>query len=172
MKPLSFFCRTALPLVFVAAILASASHAALAFSPTVTAQPVIGRLVYMHQVDMRFAPQSKYIPMTREGQMPFLVGVSPVTWYLRKQAARHNTMAPYDAHAFPGNYDVSPNTPRASVKFDGMADSASICPYFGGCEPPDMAVAASSRVTSRRMRLAGSIVVSHSCSGFISPSPL
>jgi hypothetical protein len=144
MKPLSFFCRIALPLVFVVAIFTGAPHAALAFNPTVTAQPVIGRLVYMHQVDMRFAPQSKYIPMTREGEMPFLVGVSPSLWYLRKQAARHNPMAPYDAHAFPGNYDLSPNTPRASVMFDGMANSASICQYFGGCEPPDMAVAASS----------------------------
>lgn len=144
MKPSSFFHRVASPLVFVALALACASQTALASSPKVTAQPVMGRLVYMHQVDMRFAPQSKFIPMTREGEMPFLVGVSPATWYLRKAAARHNPMAPYDPHAFPGNYDLSPNTPPASVQFDGMADSGSICQYFGGCQPPDMAVAASS----------------------------
>ena len=30
---------------------------------------------------------------------------------------------------------------RSDRKFRGMADSASICPYFGGCQPPDMALA-------------------------------
>ena len=33
----------------------------------------------------------------------------------------------------------------ASTGFSGMADSAAICPYFGGCEPPDMALATSPR---------------------------
>jgi len=31
----------------------------------------------------------------------------------------------------------------ASTGFQGMADSASICPFFGGCQPPDMALATS-----------------------------
>ncbi|HYK53764.1 MAG TPA: hypothetical protein VEV38_09570, partial [Candidatus Eremiobacteraceae bacterium] len=123
---------------------ASVSHAALAYSPAITAQPIIGRLVYKHQVDMRFAPQSKYIPMTREGEMPFLVGVDRATWFARKAAATHDPMAPYNPHALPGNYDLSPNTPPTSANFGGMANSASICQYFGGCQPPDMAVAASS----------------------------
>lgn len=144
MKPLSFFCRVASTFVFCILAVASASNAARAYAPTVTAKPIIGRLVYMHQVDMRFAPQSKYVPMSREGEMPFLVGVDRATWYARKAAAMHDPMAPYNPHALPGNYDLSPNTPPASVKFDGMADSASICQYFGGCQPPDMAVAASS----------------------------
>lgn len=39
----------------------------------------------------------------------------------------------------------SPFTPPTTAKFQGMADSASICPYFGGCQPPDMAVAASTQ---------------------------
>jgi hypothetical protein len=29
------------------------------------------------------------------------------------------------------------------ISFQGMADSATICPYFGGCQPPDMALATS-----------------------------
>ena len=38
----------------------------------------------------------------------------------------------------------SPASPTTSgTKFQGMADSASICPYFGGCQPPDMALASS-----------------------------
>ncbi len=36
---------------------------------------------------------------------------------------------------------VSTNTGR--IGFNGMADSATICPYFGGCQPPDMALATS-----------------------------
>jgi len=31
----------------------------------------------------------------------------------------------------------------AEKGFNGMSDSATICPYFGGCQPPDMALAAS-----------------------------
>ncbi len=34
-------------------------------------------------------------------------------------------------------------TPGASPKFKGLADSAKICPYSGSCQPPDMALAAS-----------------------------
>ena len=41
------------------------------------------------------------------------------------------------------NAKTSVNTPTTSAKFQGMADSTSICPYFGGCEPPDQALAAS-----------------------------
>lgn len=35
--------------------------------------------------------------------------------------------------------------PAVLAGFDGMADSPTICPYFGGCQPPDMALAASSK---------------------------
>lgn len=37
---------------------------------------------------------------------------------------------------------ASPAT-SGSIGFQGMADSATICPYFGGCQPPDMALATS-----------------------------
>lgn len=166
MKLSSFFCRVSLTAVFCCVMFASASHAALAFGQTVTAQPVLGRLVYMHQVDMRFAPQSKYIPMTREGEIPFLVGVSPATWYMRKAAAAHNAMAPYNPRPFPGNFDMLPNTPPTSAKFAGLADSASICQYFGGCEPPDMAIAASS---SFEVQAVNTSVAVYDPSGAIQP---
>lgn len=32
---------------------------------------------------------------------------------------------------------------NTTIGFPGMADSATICPYFGGCQPPDMALATS-----------------------------
>src|SRR5947209_6651166 len=41
------------------------------------------------------------------------------------------------------NAKTSVNTPTTSAKFQGMADSTSICPYYSGCEPPDQALAAS-----------------------------
>jgi len=58
-----------------------------------------------------------------------------------KAAAAHETNAP-KARAL-----TSPPTGAgsnsSSVGFNGMADSATICPYFGGCQPPDMALATS-----------------------------
>lgn len=38
---------------------------------------------------------------------------------------------------------VSSAKAAGTAGFQGMADSATICPFFGGCEPPDMALATS-----------------------------
>jgi hypothetical protein len=38
---------------------------------------------------------------------------------------------------------LTPFANGTGTGFDGMADSATICPYFGGCQPPDMALATS-----------------------------
>ena len=37
---------------------------------------------------------------------------------------------------------LGPEFPSVFNKFQAQEDSAATCPYFGGCEPPDMAVAA------------------------------
>jgi hypothetical protein len=37
----------------------------------------------------------------------------------------------------------SPSPNHGAPGFDGMADSPTICPYFGGCQPPDMALGVS-----------------------------
>lgn len=54
--------------------------------------------------------------------------------------ASHNRNAPVN-HAPLAVSTVTSNT--SNKGFNGMADSATICPYFGGCQPPDMALATS-----------------------------
>ncbi|MGH2495629.1 MAG: hypothetical protein ACRDIV_13100 [Ktedonobacteraceae bacterium] len=56
-----------------------------------------------------------------------------------KKAATTNKNAPVGKTATP-----DPGTTKSGISgFPGMADSATICPYFGGCQPPDMALATS-----------------------------
>ncbi len=58
-----------------------------------------------------------------------------------KQGSSTNKNAPVNKSPLPAS------TGAASKSFingfQGMADSATICPYFGGCQPPDMALASS-----------------------------
>jgi hypothetical protein len=132
-------------LVFFAPSAARAAFPGSASSHVVTADPAIAPLVSMHRVDMRTAPASIYQPLRHApGFMPELNGVNEQTWLALKHAAAHNPFAPVNAHPMIDELNLNPFTPRKTVKFLGMADSASTCPYFGGCEPPDMAVAASS----------------------------
>ncbi len=56
-----------------------------------------------------------------------------------KAAASHNKNAPVNR----SELAVTASKTSASNRFKGMADSATICPYFGGCQPPDMALATS-----------------------------
>jgi hypothetical protein len=56
------------------------------------------------------------------------------------------TKPPLSANNVPAASPSGSNSAAANIAFpafDGMADSASICPYFGGCQPPDMALAVS-----------------------------
>jgi hypothetical protein len=55
-----------------------------------------------------------------------------------KKAAATNKNAPSGKGA-----TVDSTTKSSTFGFNGMADSATICPYFGGCQPPDMALATS-----------------------------
>jgi len=62
-----------------------------------------------------------------------------------KAGAAHNAGAPVVAHPFTATSNVTPDTPSAVVDFPGLADSPTICPYFGGCQPPDMSIATSTQ---------------------------
>jgi hypothetical protein len=132
-------------LLLVAPAGARAAAFGNASSHVVTADQAIAPLVSMHRVDMRTAPAAIYQPLRHApGFMPELNGVNEQTWLALKHAAVHNPFAPVNAHPMIDDFNLTPFTPRKSSKFLGMADSASTCPYFGGCEPPDMAIAASS----------------------------
>ena len=113
---------------------------------TVSADPAIAPLVSMHVVNARYLPASPFIAQQHPPyEMPFVdEGTDPITQRIRKAAARLNPNAPFDLRPIPQSWaTVEPFALGASKKFAGLANSASTCPYFGGCQPPDMAVAAS-----------------------------
>ncbi|MDQ2714371.1 MAG: hypothetical protein M3Z08_05635 [Chloroflexota bacterium] len=70
--------------------------------------------------------------------MPLLV--SPKLAQAKKVAAQ-NKNAPHAAPIDAAAAASAANSPK--IGFQGMADSPTICPYFGGCQPPDMALATS-----------------------------
>lgn len=108
-----------------------------------TGKPATAKMVAMHVVNMQNVPgETATSSSHRAALLPLRTGVSPAVYAQRKTAAAHNShvRTEHKTYATPtgGAY-----TPIASKKFQGMADSASICPYFGGCQPPDMALATS-----------------------------
>jgi len=83
----------------------------------------------------------------RGGQLPFLgAGPTPAAYAAAKQAAKTSSIAPrLSAAGVAGRpAGAGVQTPPASAVWDGMANSGTICPYFGaaGCQPSDMALAA------------------------------
>jgi len=125
--------------LFIAAFACALASPAFAGAPSSERSPA--QRVFAHRVDQRATQAEPFVAATyARRQMPILAGIDPRTYAIRKAFAARDPFAPVDLSAG----DASPlTTPVASPKFKGMADSASVCPYFGGCEPPDMAIAAS-----------------------------
>jgi len=168
MKQGTWFFRFAVSVAFGALLIVNAAATVRAGDMTVSAQPAVAPLVAMHSVYMGMVPQSRYMPLQhRPVEMPDLTGVSPATYAARKAAARYNRLAPYDARPIPDWYNPDARyTPGLLASFAGLSDSASTCPYFGGCQPPDMAVAASSSFVVQAVNTSVAI---YSTSGAIKP---
>lgn len=135
----------------------------------VTAEPAIAPLVSMHSVDARSLPASPYVALQHPPyEMPFVdQGADPVTERLRKAQALSNPYAPFDLRAIPQNFaTVEPYTLGSTKKFPGLVDSASTCPYFSGCQPPDMAVAAS---TTSVVQAVNTSIAVYNSSGVLQP---
>ncbi len=102
-------------------------------------------MVKMHVVDMRQVQGETPTQASRSSKaLPLLTGISSIVYAQRKAGAVHNPLAPLGKSsnsAVPTTQSTL--TPITTKSFQGMADSASICPYFGGCQPPDQAVATS-----------------------------
>ena len=147
MKLSSLSVRIALGAALCAVIAFAPTGARIAsaasFSPQISAEPAIAPLVALHRVDMNTAPASIFQPLRHApGLMPDLNGVPEAVYHARKIAALHNPFAPVNPFPMIDSYEISPFvTPGLNKSFGGMIDSASTCPYFGGCAPPDMAVA-------------------------------
>lgn len=116
-----------------------------------------------HTVDPATIPKESAGQIGAKTQaMPFLHGMSDKAWASLKAAAASGTNAPSPAALsataaarVPGAAQTltataasdpgSVLTPGVKVAFNGMADSGTICKFFGtGCQPSDMAMAASS----------------------------
>jgi len=102
-------------------------------------------MVAKHVIDMRQVPAETSAQANHSSKaLPFLTGVSSAVYAQRKADAAHNQQAPLGSSR---SYTVPTTqntvTPATTKSFQGMANSASICPYFGGCQPPDQALATS-----------------------------
>jgi hypothetical protein len=117
----------------------------MAMDAGVSSDPAFAPLVAMHVVDMHATPaRLPSLDESRHAFMPFFVGEDPAVWFARKEAARYGFYAPRDPRPYAGISGIRPSPPDLLSRFDGMSDSSSICPYYGGCQPPDLALAASS----------------------------
>ncbi|HZU66886.1 MAG TPA: hypothetical protein VFA09_06375 [Ktedonobacteraceae bacterium] len=113
---------------------------------TGSAEAVTSSLVYRHTINMRTTPPAKSTSShtSTVKNRPLLTGVNASTYAQLKAAAAHNPSAPVATHILQNTGNILPDTPPTITKFNGMADSPSICPPIG-CEPPDMAIAASTQ---------------------------
>jgi hypothetical protein len=112
-------------------------------TPTISSKSATSQAVVVRTVNM--ANVATESPTTSTNQKPKVIplqtGVSANVYAQRKGAAKHTkTGTTSTTYAVP---TLGPNTPGVSTKFKAMSDSTSICPPFG-CQPPDMALAASS----------------------------
>ena len=137
---ISFLAVAALLLGAFGASFASAqgqSHSAAQVSPT-SAKSATANVVAQHTVNMSQVPGES----SKAASSP--VRLLPLLGQRSKASAAQNQNAPHFTGLAPTASDsTSPNTPPVITKFQGMADSATICPYFNGCQPPDMALGAS-----------------------------
>jgi hypothetical protein len=122
----------------------AATQASTTVSPGKT---ISGKSVAADVVDMQKVPQETGASTSkRKSTLSEHLGVSSSVYTQRKKAAAHNTGA-VKAQPSPAPLQKTPSgatqTPGLISSFAGMSDSAATCPYFGGCEPPDQALASS-----------------------------
>lgn len=106
-------------------------------SVTVSSKKANAPTATEHTVNVHSLPVETSKPATSHTQSLFFSGSK---YAAAKKAAATNKNAPAGKGAM-----VDSATKSGIFGFNGMADSATICPYFGGCEPPDMALATSSQ---------------------------
>lgn len=95
-----------------------------------------------HTMNLHSLPVAKSKPATAAtGHRASPLIVSPRLAQAKKNSNRKAPAA--RATSSPAAASAAQPAAAGSSGFQGMADSASICPYFGGCQPPDMALATS-----------------------------
>lgn len=103
---------------------------------TTSAQRVSAPMVSGLRMNLYSLPAEGAAAAQSHRPLPLLV--SPKLAQAKLTAAR-NANAPRGGAPLP----AGASSPSEPIGFNGMADSATICSYFGGCQPPDMALATS-----------------------------
>ena len=104
-------------------------------SVTVSSTKANAPAATVHTVNVHSLPVETSKPATNHANSLFF---SSSKYAAAKKAAATNKNAPG------GKSATADSLSKTSIfGFNGMADSATICPYFGGCQPPDMALATS-----------------------------
>jgi hypothetical protein len=131
--------------LFAASVASAAvqTRASAVAKSAVSAQRVVSPMVSEHTVNMQNVPAETSSQLHAKTRlMPFLTGRSNYTQL--KAAAAHSKNAPVNKQTMSIAKPSAVTTPVTKAKFNGMADSGTICNYFGsGCQPPDMALATS-----------------------------
>ncbi|MBA2284758.1 MAG: hypothetical protein H0W02_04700 [Ktedonobacteraceae bacterium] len=82
---------------------------------------------------------------TSHGKQPFLA-IHPRTYAQAKAMAAHNKNAPVARVSLQASSAIPGAAHAKSIGFQGLADSPTVCPYFGNCPQPDMALATSPKL--------------------------
>ncbi len=137
-----FRCRVLLPAFVIRLSLAATLFVVLSGGteamPSLNAHPTVAPLVSLRSVYPADVPRAA--PGLRSSHarpLPFRSGHSALVWARLKSAAIGSPAAPI------GGLSGFGAPALVSQSFAGMSDSTSICPYLGGCQPPDGAIAAS-----------------------------
>lgn len=129
------------------AVFAHANTAASTTPHTLSATKASApQILYSHTVDMSKVPQAT--PEQLQQQARSLPYLTPKGAAAHQQAQHSNSgaAAPHGAGLTPitsGTHTAAADLPSTFNKFQGQSNSAATCPYFGGCQPPDMGLAAS-----------------------------
>ncbi|HEY1350204.1 MAG TPA: hypothetical protein VGF67_11315 [Ktedonobacteraceae bacterium] len=114
-------------------------HMKSAASVTVSAQRAKAPAATVHTVNVHALPTAHAATGTKAASnrrdMPLLLSPKAVQ---AKQASGRKAPRTSAVHM-----PATAASAAATTGFQGMADSATICPFFGGCQPPDMALATS-----------------------------
>ncbi|MDQ2717677.1 MAG: hypothetical protein M3Z08_22520, partial [Chloroflexota bacterium] len=148
---LAFSTMTALIVLLVGVFVVSPTFAAKhqdaqknsggAFKLSVTKGPSVASS--LHNANLFTLPKvASHAVKMSHGKLPFLA-IHPGTYAQAKAAAAHNKNAPAARTSFQASSATPAVAHTKGIGFQGMADSPTICPYFGGCAPPDMALATS-----------------------------
>ena len=114
----------------------SANHSTKASGGvTVTSTKANAPAAVEHTVNVHSLPVVTNKPAVNHKQSLFFSGSK---YAAAKKTATSNKNAPGGKSA-----TVDSASKSGIFGFNGMADSATICPYFGGCQPPDMDLATS-----------------------------